>query len=202
VATPSGSRTKGGLLRHFRRSPRKIPPRRRALKKEPTTMVSSSKLKSRQRPTLPHGCPCSTIGAERLNCRVRNGNGCGPLAMVTGKNKLNSRDRLTSFVLLSEFKEFYGQASRPISTGKLNALLHLHIRPINLVVSEGSSATEVEGYLIFGWASRLDAFSAYPFRAQLPSAAPGGTTGTLEARGFRSSRTRKPSRQVSCAHSR
>ena len=57
-----------------------------------------------------------------------------------------------------------GQASRPISTGKLNALLHLHIQPINLVVSEGSSATEVEGYLIFGWASRLDAFSAYPFR--------------------------------------
>ena len=93
-----------------------------------------------------------------------------------------------------------GQASRPISTGKLNALLHLHRRPINLVVSEGSSATEVEGYLIFGRASRLDAFSAYPFQAQLPSDAPGGTTGTLEARGFRSSRTRKPSRQVSCAH--
>ena len=95
-----------------------------------------------------------------------------------------------------------GQASRPISTGKLNTLLHLHIQPINLVVSEGSSATEVEGYLISGWASRLDAFSAYPFRAQLPSAAPGGTTGTLETRGFRSSRTRKPSHQVSCAHSR
>ena len=96
----------------------------------------------------------------------------------------------------------YGQASRPISTGQLNALLHLHFRPINLVVSEGPLATEVEGYLILGWASRLDAFSAYPFRAQLPSGAPGGTTGTLEARGFRSSRTRKPFPQVSCAHSR
>jgi hypothetical protein len=119
-----------------------------------------------------------------------------------GKIQLNSRDRRTSSVLLNDFNEFYGQASRPISTGKLNASLHLHTRPINLVVSEGSSATEVEGYLISGWASRLDAFSAYPFRAQLPSAAPGGTTGTLEARGFRSSRTRKPSHQVSCAHSR
>ena len=95
-----------------------------------------------------------------------------------------------------------GQASRPISTGKINALLHLHLRPINLVVSEGPSAAEAEGYLIFGWASRLDAFSAYPFRAQLPSDASGETTGTLEARGFRSSRTRKPSLQVSCAHSR
>jgi hypothetical protein len=95
-----------------------------------------------------------------------------------------------------------GQASRPISTGKLSALLHVHTRPINLVVSEGSLAAYAEGYLISGWVSRLDAFSAYPFRAQLPSAAPGGTTGTLEARGFRSSRTRKPSHQVSCAHSR
>ena len=32
---------------------------------------------------------------------------------------------------------FYGQASRPISTGKLNALLHLHTRPINVVVYNG-----------------------------------------------------------------
>src|SRR5262245_37027462 len=96
----------------------------------------------------------------------------------------------------------HGQAARPISTGWLSALPHVHLRPINLVVFEGPLATEVEGYLISGWASRLDAFSAYPFRAQLTSAAPGGTTGTLEARGFRSSRTRKPSHQVSCAHSR
>ena len=29
-----------------------------------------------------------------------------------------------------------GQASRPISTARLNALLHLHLRPINLVVSK------------------------------------------------------------------
>ena len=40
---------------------------------------------SRRRPTLPRGCPRSTIGAEGLNYRVRDGNGCGPLAMVTGK---------------------------------------------------------------------------------------------------------------------
>ena len=31
----------------------------------------------------------------------------------------------------------YGQASRPISTGKLNPFLGLHLRPINLVVFEG-----------------------------------------------------------------
>ena len=39
----------------------------------------------RQRPTLPPSHPGSTIGAERLNFRVRNGNGCDPLAMATEK---------------------------------------------------------------------------------------------------------------------
>src|SRR5438477_4057959 len=39
----------------------------------------------RQRPTLPHSCPCSTIGGSRLNFRVRNGNGCDPAPMTTGK---------------------------------------------------------------------------------------------------------------------
>jgi hypothetical protein len=36
-----------------------------------------------QLPGLPHTCACSTIGAERLNFRVRDGNGWDPLAMVT-----------------------------------------------------------------------------------------------------------------------
>ena len=38
---------------------------------------------NRRRPTLPPNRPGSTIGAERLNFRVRNGNGCDPLAMAT-----------------------------------------------------------------------------------------------------------------------
>ena len=37
----------------------------------------------RRRPTLPHGPPCSTIGAEGLNFRVRNGTGCFPFAIAT-----------------------------------------------------------------------------------------------------------------------
>ena len=36
-----------------------------------------------RRPTLPHTRACSTIGAERLNFRVRDGNGWGLLARVT-----------------------------------------------------------------------------------------------------------------------
>ena len=39
---------------------------------------------SRRRPTLPQRCRCSTIGAGGLYYRVRNGNGCGPSARVTG----------------------------------------------------------------------------------------------------------------------
>ena len=47
---------------------------------------------------------------------------------------------------------------------QLNTLLHLHLRPINLVVFKGPSASEEEGDLILEGASRLDAFSGYPFR--------------------------------------
>jgi hypothetical protein len=39
----------------------------------------------RQRPTLPRTCARSTIGGNRLNFRVRNGNGCDPAPMATGK---------------------------------------------------------------------------------------------------------------------
>ena len=44
---------------------------------------------NRRRPTLPGHLYPSTIGAERLNFRVRDGNGCDPLAMATG-NQLST----------------------------------------------------------------------------------------------------------------
>ena len=40
--------------------------------------------KLRQRPTLPHGLPCSTIGPGGLNFRVRDGIGCGPSGNAAG----------------------------------------------------------------------------------------------------------------------
>jgi hypothetical protein len=102
--------------------------------------------------------------------------------------------------------KFYGQAERPISTGKLNALLRLHPPPIKVVVfdrpSDPSACASGLGDLILGWASRLDAFSGYPFRTSLPSYAPGGTARSQEVRPSRSSRTRDGSPQVSCAHIR
>ena len=42
-------------------------------------------LRCRRRPTLPRPLGRSTIGAVRLNDRVRNGNGCGPDALVASE---------------------------------------------------------------------------------------------------------------------
>ena len=52
------------------------------------------------------------------------------------------------------------QAYRAISTGQLNVLLRLHLRPIDEVVFLGP-----QGYLVLRGASRLDAFSGYPVRS-------------------------------------
>ena len=57
----------------------------RARKAKSPRNAWAPQIKSRQRPTLPRCHPRSTIGAERLNGRVRNGNGCGPLANITRK---------------------------------------------------------------------------------------------------------------------
>ena len=88
---------------------------------------------------------------------------------------------------------------RPISTGQLHTLRCFHFRPINPVVWLGALTHDGVGDLILERASRLDAFSGYPFRTWLTSRAPGGTTGTPEVRPSRSSRTRDSLPQVSCA---
>ena len=56
------------------------------------------------------------------------------------------------------------------------------------------------GNLIFRGASRLDAFSVYPFRAWLPGYRLGSLTGAPAARPSRSSRTKDSSSQISYAH--
>ena len=56
-----------------------------------------------------------------------------------------------------------------------------------------------EGYLILRGASRLDAFSVYPFPTWLPGREPGGSTGTPEVSPSRSSRTKDSSSQISSA---
>ena len=65
----------------------------------------------------------------------------------------------------------FGPSLSTISTSQLKPLRVLHLRPINQVVYLESSSRYCyrEGDLILGWASHLDAFSAYPFRTWLPS---------------------------------
>ncbi len=50
-----------------------------------------------------------------------------------------------------------------MSTSPLNTLQCLHAWPLNPVVYRESYLAEPERYLILGLASRLDAFSGYPF---------------------------------------
>ena len=87
----------------------------------------------------------------------------------------------------------------PISNSQLHALLHFHPCPIYLVVFKGVYFFRM-GYLILRGASRLDAFSVYPFPTWLPGREPGGSTGTPEVSPSRSSRTKDSSSQISYAH--
>ena len=69
-------------------------------------------------------------------------------------------------------------------------------------LSTSWSLTALEGSLISGRVSRLDAFSAYPCPTWLPGGAAGATTGTPEVGPARSSRTKARSPQTSNAHHR
>ena len=105
----------------------------------------------------------STIGAAALNFRVREGIGCFACAMTTKPRKHSFSKSCILYwdvCLLSQFSTGSNQAYRAISTGQLNALLRLHLRPIDVVVYHGP-----QGYLVLRGASRLDAFSGYPFRS-------------------------------------
>ena len=56
-----------------------------------------------------------------------------------------------------------GQATRAISTARLNVLPRLHLPPINVLVSYGpSEGPKTLGAFILEGASHLDAFSGYP----------------------------------------
>ena len=87
--------------------------------------------------------------------------------MTTKPRKTSDNQRVVQVELgyVYAFDQFLSvtgsnQAYRAISTGQLNALLRLHLRPIDVVVFHGP-----QGYLVSRGASRLDAFSGYPVRS-------------------------------------
>ena len=112
---------------------------------------------------------------------------------------------LLSFILQEITSSFlsltitFWLSPRPISNSQLHALLHFHLCPIYLVVFKGSYYLRM-GYLILRGASRLDAFSVYPFQTWLLCDALGSTTETPAVRPSRSSRTKDSSSQISYAH--
>ena len=93
----------------------------------------------------------------------------------------------------------FWSSPHPISSSQLHVLPHFHPCPIDLVVFKGVYSFRM-GYLILRGASRLDAFSVYPFRAWLPGYRLGSLTGAPAARPSRSSRTKDSSSQISYAH--
>ena len=85
----------------------------------------------------------------------------------------------------------------------LVAVSSMRYRTSTPALSTSSSSrglTLTMGYLILRGASRLDAFSVYPFRAWLPGYRLGSLTGAPAARPSRSSRTKDSSSQISYAH--
>ena len=102
----------------------------------------------------------STISAEEFNGRVRDGIGFWLLAQATGPAKdigkhkgllsgpVRASGRLSCFAFgVADIDHENDQADRAISTGKLNPLLGLHTRPINVVVFHGSDRE----YSFSGW---------------------------------------------------
>ena len=148
-----------------------------------------------------------TIGAEGLNCRVRNGNGCDPLAMTTEKlglvkdgalerhcsnplarsrtNRTSSersrRAELVERVVMIESKAIESAREDLVSkkrsqrstnlkqimvkpNGRLVRVSSTHHCAYTSRLSNWSSSRDLQGNLISDGASRLDAFSGYPFR--------------------------------------
>ena len=104
-----------------------------------------------------------------------------------------------SFLLHPAASSASWSSPHPISNSQLHVLPHFHLCPIYLVVFKGVYFFRM-GYLILRGASRLDAFSVYPFQAWLLGRRLGSLTDAPAARPSRSSRTKDSSSQISYAH--
>ena len=99
-----------------------------------------------------------------LNFSVRNGKRCFPLAITTGIWRDHALPEALQNRTAPQGIKRKPSSPRTISTGLLRTLLRFQIRPINLVVFQGSYPLKVVGELILRSASRLDAFSGYPIQ--------------------------------------
>ena len=93
-----------------------------------------------------HAVPSALDG---LTAVFGMGTGVAPPLLPPGKGRCEYGERTRRSALMygnqigdREYSVGY-QAALPISTGKLHALPHFHLQPINLVIFEGSLGTEV-----------------------------------------------------------
>ena len=86
----------------------------------------------------------------------RGPNGCSlPREQAEGRNTGNTKNKHGALC----------DCLSPVSTGQLHPLRGFHVRPIDHVFCMGGRAARgPRGILISEQASRLDAFSGYPFR--------------------------------------
>src|SRR6266581_4191536 len=98
-------------------------------------------------------------------------------ASVTTVEYGDSRAQPDVVTQLRNIKKNRGQAARAISTGQLNALRRLHLRPINLVIYEGPSEGLRPGrsHLQAGFALRCLQRLSLPDIATEPSFLPNTT---------------------------
>ena len=85
-------------------------------------------------------------------------------AALSGPRAADARPRSFKTAQLANERDINPSSPRPISTGLLRVSPRFQIRPINLVVYQGSYSFETMGEFISRPASRLDAFSGYPIR--------------------------------------
>jgi hypothetical protein len=95
---------------------------------------------------------------------------------------------------------FTMKAIKPIE--RLVLVSYTHCCASTPSLSTWWSSTALKGELVSRGVSRLDAFSGYPVRTWLPCCATGVTTGPLEVRPSRSSRTKDRSSQFSYTYGR
>ncbi len=105
--------------------------RRAALSGRPVyrIWVTHAIVKKRRRPTLPGPFKPSTIGAEGLNCSVRNGKRCFPLASATENGETSPSPGLQNCTLANcvnhsppTRESKYPSSPRSISTGLLSSV--------------------------------------------------------------------------------
>src|SRR5688572_25243402 len=122
--------------------------------------LASGPSKPRQRPTLPQGCPYSTIGPEKLNFRVRDGNGCD-LFGIAARKKIN------------EVRSSAGRGQRWVRQDTLSSVDHATSKDTaTSAVFDGRAIADGLGLL----PARLE------LRGLLPAARPPGLTCSIRRR--------------------